>query len=79
MWLSVIKNPPANAGDAGDVCSIPGLGRLPGEGNGYPVQYFHLGNPMDRGACQATVHELLRVRNDFMTNNNNKKCEWLVI
>ena len=79
MWLSVIKNPPANAGDAGDVCSIPGLGRLPGEGNGYPLQYFHQGNPMDRGACQATVHELLRVRNDFMTNNNNKKCEWLVI
>ena len=51
---SVVKNPPANAGDVG---SIPGLGRSPGEGNGNPVQYACLGNPMDRGAWQATVHE----------------------
>ena len=45
-WLSV-KNLPANAGDAG---SIPGLGRSPGEGNGNPLQYYCLENPMDRGA-----------------------------
>ena len=51
---SVGKNPPANAGDAG---SIPGLGRLPEEGNGNPLQYSGLENPMDRGAWQATVHE----------------------
>ena len=51
---SVVKNPPANAGDVG---SIPGLGRSPGEGNGNPVQYACLGNPMDRGAWQAIVHE----------------------
>ena len=50
---SVVKNPPANAGDAG---SIPGSGRFPGEGKGNPLQYACLGNPMDRGAWQATVH-----------------------
>ena len=36
--------------------SIPGLGRLPGEGHGNPLQYSCLENPMDRGAWQATVH-----------------------
>ena len=43
------KNPPANAGDARDAGSIPGLGRCPGEGNGNPLQYSCLENPMDRG------------------------------
>ena len=42
----VVKNPPANAGDTGDVGSIPGLGRSPGEGNGNPFQYSCLGNAM---------------------------------
>ena len=41
--------------NAGDLGSIPGLGRSPGEGNGYPLQYPCLENPMDRGAWQATV------------------------
>ena len=50
---SVVKNPPANAGD---MDSVSGLGRSPGEGNGNPVQYFCLGDPMDRGAWWATVH-----------------------
>ena len=50
---SVVKNPPANAGDVG---SILGSGRSPGEGNDNPLQYSCLGNPMDRGAWQATVH-----------------------
>ena len=50
---SVVKNPPANTGDAG---LIPGLGRFPGEGNGKPLQYSCLENPMDRGAWWATVH-----------------------
>ena len=45
----VVKNSPANAEDVRDVGSIPGLGRSPGEGNGYPLQYFCLDNPMDRG------------------------------
>ena len=43
---SVIKNPPANAGNVG---SIPGLGRSSGEENGNPLQYSYLGNPMDKG------------------------------
>ena len=50
---SVVKNPAANAGA---VSLIPGLGRSPGEGNGNPLQYSCLENPMDRGAWQATVH-----------------------
>ena len=50
---SEVKNPPTSAGDTS---SIPGLGRSPGEGNGYPLQYSCLENPMDRGAWQATVH-----------------------
>ena len=50
---SMVKNPPANAGDTG---SIPGSGRSPGEGNGNPLQNSCLENPMDRGAWRATVH-----------------------
>ena len=50
---SVVKNPPANVGDVG---SVPGSGRSPGEGNGNPLQYSCLENPMDRGAWQARVH-----------------------
>ena len=53
---SVVKNPPANAGDAGDTGSIPELGRYPGVGNDNPLQYSRLENPMDRGAWQSTVH-----------------------
>ena len=51
----VVKNLPANTGDVRDVGSIPGLGRSPGGGNGNPLQYSCLGNPMDRGAWQVTV------------------------
>ena len=51
----VLKNPPANAGDTGDVGSIPGPGRSPGGGNGNLLQYSFQENPMDRGAWQATV------------------------
>ena len=46
---------PANAGDTRDARSIPGLGRSPGEGNGNPLQYPCLENPMDRGAWRALV------------------------
>ena len=52
----VVKNLPASAGDMRDLGLIPGSGRSPGEGNGHPLQYFCLGNPMDRGAWRATVH-----------------------
>ena len=53
---SVVKNLSANAGDTGDVSSIPGLGRFPGGGNGNPLQYSCLENSMDRGSWWATVH-----------------------
>ena len=59
---AVVKNPPANAGDARDTGSLPGLGRSPGEGNDNPLRYSCLGNPMDRGAWQATVPGVARVR-----------------
>ena len=52
----VVKNPPANAGDAGDMSSSPGSGRSPGGGHDNPLQYSCLKNPMDRGAWQAIVH-----------------------
>ena len=42
--------------DVGDLDSLPGLGRSPAEGNGYPLQYSCLGNPMNRGAWWATAH-----------------------
>ena len=56
---SVLKNPPASIGDA-DL--IPGLGRSPGEGDGNLLQFPRLGNPMDRGAWQATVHGIAKSR-----------------
>ena len=52
----MLKNLPANAGDVRDVGSIPGLGRSPEAGNGNPLQYSCLENPMDREAWQDTVH-----------------------
>ena len=61
---SVGKESACNAGDLG---SISGLGRSPGEGNGNPLQYSHLENPMGRKAWQATVHEVARVRYDLVT------------
>ena len=52
----MVKNLPANTGDARDMGSIPGLGRYPEVGNGKPVQYSCLENSMDREVWQATVH-----------------------
>ena len=51
----MVKNPPANAGDTGDIGLIPGSGRSPGGGHGNPLQYSCLENSMDRGAWWATV------------------------
>ena len=53
---TVVKNPPTNAGDTRDTGWIPGLGRSPSVGNGNALQYYCLGNPMDRGAWQAIIH-----------------------
>ena len=54
----MVRNLPVNIGDTG---SIPELGSFPGEGNGNPLQYSHLGHPVDRGAWQATVHGAKKV------------------
>ena len=56
----MVKNPPANAGDARDGNLIPELGISPGIGNGNPIQYSCLENSMDRGAWQAAVHEVTK-------------------
>ena len=53
----MVKNPPVHAGDVG---SIPGLGKSPGEGNGSPLQYSCLENTMDREAWKATVCEVAK-------------------
>ena len=64
---SVVKNPPANAGDAG---SVSGLGRSSGEGNGNPLKYSCLGNRMDR-AWQAIVHGVAKESDMTEQLNNN--------
>ena len=56
----VLKNLPASAGDVKDVGSIPGSGRSPGGGQGSPLHYSCLENPMDRGAWWATVHAVAK-------------------
>ena len=56
----VIKNPPANAREVRDTGLIPVLGRSPGGGNGNPLQYSCLGNPMDIGSWWATVHGVMK-------------------
>ena len=73
LVAQMVKNLPANAVDMG---LIPGLGRSPGEGNGYPLQYSWLENPMDRGAWQAPVHGITKSRHYWATNtltHNNWK------
>ena len=65
------KESACHAGDTGDVGSIPGLGRSPGEGNGNPLQYSCLENSMDRGSWRATaqgVIEELDITNTFRTS-----------
>ena len=58
----MVKNLPANAGDIRDSGSIPGSGRSSGEGNGNPLQYSCLENPMDRRAWWAIVHRVTKSR-----------------
>ena len=65
----MVKNVSANAGDARDVGLIPGSGRSTGGGHGDPLQYSCLENPVDRGAWQATVHEITKSRTR-LTNEN---------
>ena len=56
----MVKNPPTNAGDITGMGSILGLGRASGEGNGNPLQYSCLKNPMNREVWQATVHRVAK-------------------
>jgi len=65
----MVKNLPANSGDAS---LIPGSGRSSGEGNGTPLQYSCLENPMDRGAWWAIVHGVAKSWNDWMTKLSEK-------
>ena len=75
---SVVKNLPDNAGDTGNAGSVSGLGWSPGVGNGNPLQYSCLENPMDRGAWQATVHGVAKSQTWLSTHANvflaKKKC-----
>ena len=68
FWASLVaqlvKHPPAMQVDPG---LITESGKSPGEGNGNPLQYSYLENPMDRGTWWATVHGLARVGHDLMT------------
>ena len=65
----MVKNLPANAGDEG---SIPEWGRSPGQGIGNPLQYSCLGNPMERGAWQATVHGIAKELDTTERLNNTE-------
>ena len=60
LGFGLVKNPLNNAGDMRDKCSIPGSRRSPGGGHGNPLQYSCLENPMDRRACQSTVHRVTK-------------------
>ena len=64
----MVKNLPANAGNARDTGSIPGLGSSPGEGNGNPLQNSCLGNPMDRGAWWATIRGVTKSQTRLSTH-----------
>ena len=69
----MVKNPPANAGDARDRGLIPGLGRSPAGGNNNPLQYSCLENSMDRGAWRATIPGDAKRRTWLSTHNSFRK------
>ena len=70
LWWLSYKETAYNAGDAGDMCSIPRLGRSPGEGHGNPLQYSCLENPMDRGAWWATVYGVAKSWTQLSTDTS---------
>ena len=77
----MVKNPPANVEDTGDVGSVPGSGRSLGEGNGNPLQYYCLENPMDRGAWWATQSTWSqRVKDNLVTEHARMQdvCRYLL-
>ena len=72
----MVKNSRANVGDIRDVGSVPRLGRSPGGGNGYPLQYSCLENSMDRGDWRAIAHGVTKSQTqlrDYTTRNNKTK------
>ena len=73
----VVKNLPANARDVRNAGSVPGLRRSPGEGNGSPLQYSRLENPMDRGAWWATVHRVTKNRTRLKRLSMHTPYRWL--
>ena len=77
-WLSS-KESTCNAGDTDFTGSIPGSGRSPGEGNGNPLQYSCLGNPMNRGAYWATVHGATKVSDATERLNDNKQIVTIIV
>ena len=72
----MVRNPPANVGDARDVGSIPGWRISPGIGNGNSLQYSFLENSMDRGAWQATVHGVTKTRTWWACTHPNNSSKW---
>ena len=72
---AVVKNLPANSGDAGDMGLISRLGKSPGGGHGNPLEYSCLENPIDRGAWWATVHGVAKsqTQNTTIINNNRAR------
>ena len=81
LWLYQVMGFPGGSDSKESACnaedpgSIPGLGRLPGEGNGNPLQYSCLGNPMDRGDWRASVQDVTKESDTTLQlNDNNKWC-----
>ena len=72
----MVKNLPASARDTGGAGSIPGTGRSLGEGNGNPLQYSCLENPMDRGAWWTLVRRSWTERLSTHTRSMPPTCEW---
>ena len=70
----VVKNMPANAGDARDSCLTPGWGRSPGEGNDNPLQRSCTENPTDRGAWQAIVHGVAQSQIQLKRLSSRRHC-----
>ena len=79
QWCGAsVKNPPADAGDARNVGLILGAGRAPGERKSNPLQYSGLENPMDRGACGATVHGVAKSQTQpsDWAHTHSGQCKW---
>ena len=72
-----VKNSPASAGDVRDVGWVPGSGRSPGGGQGNPLQYPYLENPMDKGAWQATVHRVAPTQSHLALMHSNTTNKYI--